>query len=559
VTLLLLVVSCRDGSPRVVVEPMEPAELVLVGGPIYTMDGERPRAEALAVRGERIAAVGSRAEIERLVGPKTRVIDLKGRAALPGLIDAHIHFPRLGPAARTLFLDEAKGPAEVVAIVRDKLRGAAPGTWLVGRGWHTVAWSPPEYPADAALSEASPENPVYLAGMANHAAWVNRRAMELAGITRDTADPPDGRIVRGPDGEPTGILLEGATQLVARHLPAASHEQHLADVRASIDTALRLGFTEVHDAGTSPEDLAVYEELAARGELRLRVYALLYVRGQGPELDAILAHPPRIGLGGGRLTVRAIKAYADGALGARGAVLLAPYADAPAEKGQWDNDPEALYQLVRRTSAGGWQIGIHAIGDGGNRAVLDAVERVTKELGPGDRRPRIEHAQILAPADIPRLGKLGVIASMQPIHATMDMGFAEARLGKERLRGAYAWRSLIDSGAKVVASADTPAYPVEYSDPLRGLHAAVTRQDGDGQPAGGWTPDERVTMEQAVAMYTRDAAYAAFEERDKGTLTAGKLADVTILSADPFTVAPALLLKAHVDVTIVSGRVEYER
>jgi len=534
------------------------AEVIIHGGTIVTLDPEQPRVEAMAIVDGRIAAVGQRADILALQGPSTQLIDLGGATAFPGFIDAHMHFGRLGKRARELYLDEAKSPADAIAVVAARAKETPKGQWIVGKGWHTVNWGD-TYPDNAALSAATPDHPVYLAGMANHAAWVNARALEIAGVNAHTADPADGKIIRSANGNATGILIESAKELVSRHLPAEDRAQRLRDLRDSVKTALRLGLTEVHDAGSSLEDIEMYRQLAADGELGVRLHLMHYIEKDGKELDAFLEKAPEHGLARGFLNIEALKIYADGALGARGAALLAPYADAPDTSGMVANDAPALRTIVRKASKAGYQVGIHAIGDRGNRNAIDAIAAIRSELGDAVRRPRIEHAQVIAPTDIPRLAELGIIAAMQPIHCTMDMGFAGKRLGPERLRGAYAWRSLLDAGVRIVGGADTPAFPIAYSNPLWGIHAAITRTDRDGQPAGGFMPEQRVSAAEALAMYTSDAAFASFSEKDKGTLEVGKIADVTVLSKNILEIPAPEILDTEVVMTIVGGAIAYRR
>lgn len=549
---VLAAVGCRPDARRA-----EVADSILTNGNIITVDPDRPAAEALAIRGDRILALGSADEMDRYRNGKTRVIDLAGATAVPGLIDAHLHFPRLGKRTKELYLDETRSPEEAVEIVRGLVAKAKPGEWITGRGWHTATWNT-DYPDNAALTAASPDNPVYLIGMASHAAWVNQRVLELAGITKSTPNPPGGTIVKqAATGEPTGVLLETAMDLAGDLLPAETRASKKADIRLSVETALKLGLTEIHDAGVDAETIDIYEELLGEGELKVRLYVMYSIPDGGEELDAILATPPRIGLGNGMLTLRSVKAFADGALGARGAALLEPYSDQPGATGLVQNSEEELYKIVSKSMGAGYQAAIHAIGDRGNRMVLDAV-RKAREAFPGkDARVRIEHAQVLAPEDIPRFAELDVIASMQPIHCTMDMGFAETRVGPERVKGAYAWRSLLESGARLAAGSDTPAFPVHYSNPIWGFYAAVSRQDNEGRPPGGWYPEQKVSRLEALKMYTIDAAYAAFEEDVKGTLTPGKLADVTVLSKDILSVPTPEILDAEVLMTIVGGKVMY--
>ncbi len=418
-------------------EPVDaPAEVIFENGNFITLDPATPQAAAIAVRGERILSVGSREEIEKYRGEETEVIDLEGLTVVPGLIDAHEHFPDIGKRVQQVFLDETKSAAEALEIVKRELEKIPPGDWLVGQGWHTVSWNGSDYPGQEELSRISPDNPVYLVGMASHAAWVNARALKLAGIGKDTPDPPGGKILKREDtGEPTGILLEEALDLVSRLLPPVTRESRKEDIRRSIETALRFGLTGMHDAGSNAETVEIFKELVAEDAFPFRLYVMLDVPDAGAVLDSYLEHPPEVGLGDHRLTIRCFKAYADGALGARGAALLEPYSDDAEATGLIQNSEDELTQLIAKAGRAGYQVAIHAIGDRGNRNTLNAVERAQKELPGKDLRVRIEHAQILSPSDIPRFAGLSVIASMQPIHATMDLGFAETRVGPERIKG----------------------------------------------------------------------------------------------------------------------------
>jgi hypothetical protein len=551
ITVIGLVSACS--SP-------EPADVIFENGKFITLDPTTPEAEAVAVLEGRFLAVGSREEIAKHRGEGTEVVDLMGATVVPGLADAHEHFPDIGKRVQQIFLDETRSVEEALEIVKREIEKTPPGEWVVGQGWHTVAWGGRDYPTEEELSRISPEHPVFLTGMAIHAAWVNAKALEIAGIDKDTPDPPGGKIVRRRDtGEPTGILLEEAMDLVSRHLPADTRESRKADIRRSIQTAHRFGLTGMHDAGSDSETVGIFKELLEEDAFDFRLYVMLDVPDAGSVLDSYLERPPEIGLFDNRITVRCFKAYADGALGARGASLLEPYSDDPEAKGLIQNSEDELTRLIEKAGGKGYQVAIHAIGDGGNRAALNAAERAQKALSGKDLRVRIEHAQVLSPEDIPRFGSLSVIASMQPIHATMDMGFAETRLGMERIKGAYAWRSLLSSGARVAAGSDTPAFPVAYNNPLWGIHAGVTRQDGQGNPAGGWYPGERVSRLDALKMYTLHPAYAAFEEDIKGSITPGKLADLTVLSRDILTIPEAEIRDTEALMTVIGGKVVYRK
>ncbi|MEE9230120.1 MAG: amidohydrolase [Acidobacteriota bacterium] len=538
----------------------EIADLILKNTNVITVDPGMPRAEAIAVRGDRILAVGTNAEIQAFAGDATRVLSLEGATVVPGLIDAHIHFPRLGKRTKELFLDETRSAEEVVVILREQVKKRSAGEWVMGQGWHTATWNVLDYPDNTALNDVAPDNPVYLVGMASHAAWVNNTALRLAGVDKDTPDPPGGKIVRHADtGEPTGILLENATALVSRFLPEETRETRKADLELSVRTATRMGLTSLHDAGSDYQEIQLYKELLEEGKLDIRLYVMFDIPSPGAALEEYIKKPPEIGLGDNRLTLRSLKVYADGALGARGAVLLEPYSDQQETTGLVQNDESALYQIVSRAMKAGYQVSTHAIGDGGNRAFLNAVEKAQKELPGRDPRHRNEHSQVISPEDIPRFAELGVIASMQPIHCITDMGFAEKRLGPERMKGAYAWKSLLDAGATVVGGADTPAFPVHWTNPLLGIYAAVTRQDSEGNPPGGFYPEERVSRMEALKMYTISAAYAAFEEDIKGSLTVGKLADITVLSKDILSVPASEILETEALMTIVGGEIVFQQ
>lgn len=535
----------------------ETADLVLREANVITVDPNDPEAEAVAIVGETILAVGTNDEIDAFIGEGTRVFSLNGATVVPGLIDAHMHFTRLGKRTKQLFLDETRSPEEAVAIVREQVETTPAGEWVLGNGWHTVAWDGAAYPDNSALNEAAPDNPVYLVGMASHAAWVNDEALRIAGVDEDTPDPPGGQILEHAEtGKPTGILLEEATLLVSNVIPKETRASKKADFELSVRTANAMGLTSVHDAGVDDDDIEIFEELRDEGKLDVRMYLMYDISSPGPRLDAYISKSPVIGP---RLTMRSLKVYADGALGARGAVLLEPYSDQPEAQGLVQNDEEALYQIVTQATEAGYQVCTHAIGDGGNRAMLNAVERALADHPGVDARHRNEHAQIIAPEDIPRFAELGVIASMQPVHCTMDMGFVESRIGPERMEGAYAWRSLLDSGATVVGSADTPAFPVKWTNPMLGIYSAVTRQDAGGSPPGGFYPEQRVTRMEALKMYTMSAAYAAFEEDIKGSLTPGKLADITVLSKDIMTIPAPEILETDALMTIVGGEIVFQR
>jgi predicted amidohydrolase YtcJ len=549
----------------------QPAELVVRNGRLVTLEPGAAEAQALAARGGRIVAVGSNQAVAALVGPSTRVVDLRGRLAIPGFIEGHGHFMSLGSSKMILNLRDAKNWDEIVAQVAAAAREAKPGTWILGRGFHQAKWDRPPapsvqgFPLHAALSQVSPRNPVWLTHASGHAGFANAEALRLAGVDAKTADPPGGEILRDRQGNPTGLLNERAQELVERALETYRSHRAAAEVadeaRRQVDLAeresLSKGITTFEDAGSSLATVDFLRKLAEQGKLGLRLWVML--RASYAELASNLPKYRVIGTGGEHLTVRAIKEYADGALGSRGAWLLAPYSDLPADASNRSGINTEDFADIRKTAElairNGYQLCIHAIGDRANREVLNLYEAVFREH-PDQKglRWRIEHAQHLDPADIPRFASLGVIASMQGVHCTSDGPFVIARLGFERAQaGAYVWQKLMKSGAVVANGTDTP---VEDVDPIAGFYASVSRRLKDGTI---FFPDQRMSRMEALRSYTINNAYAAFEEDLKGSLRVGKLADVTVLSRDILTIPEDQIPAARVDYTIVGGKVMYTR
>ncbi len=530
----------------------QPADLVVLNARIYTADANRPVAEALAVRGGRIAFVGSPRGALALAGPKTERLDLAGRTVIPGIVDAHAHLLGLGQALRTVDLVGTRSYEDVVARVVARAKTTRPGEWIRGRGWDQNDWADTRFPTHDALSRAVPNNPVYLTRVDGHAALVNAKALELAGVTRATPDPTGGRFIRDSSGTPTGVLVDGAQGVVGRMIPASSAAELREQTLAAIAELNRWGLTGIHDAGVSPEGIAVYEALAREGRYSLRNYVM--IRADDSTLDAFMRRGPQLGLYDGRLWIRSIKLIADGALGSRGAALLEPYSDDPGNTGLITTTPERIKSVAVRALKAGFQLNVHAIGDRANRMVLDQFEAALHEVPVGDHRFRVEHAQILHHDDIPRFAELDVIPSMQASHQTSDMYWVPARLGWARSEGAYAWRSLRNTGVVIPNGSDLP---VEPSNPLRSFHASVTRQDADGYPAGGWFPAQRLTREEALLSMTLWPAYAAFMENESGTLTAGKFADFVVLDRDIMTIGAEEILSTRVILTVLGGRVVY--
>ncbi len=530
------------------------ADLLLTHGNVITLNDQQPRAQAIAIQGGRIVWVGSDAEARNRFTAATRTVDLNGATVLPGIADAHTHLLNLGEGFLKLNVKDVPTEQEVVERVRERAKTAKPGEWILGWGWDEGAWAA-HYPTYRGLTEAAPNNPVYLTGLHTFAAWGNKKALEIAGITRDTKDPENGKIIRDEKtGEPTGVFTNRAQTLVAKFIPPLDkdHTKHALELGAQ--ECLRYGLTSVHEATVSPNELQALRELVQEGKMPLRVYVML--DGASTALvDEWLKKGPEVDGTRHRLTIRSVKVFADGALGSRGAAMTAPYSDAPQTKGLMVTSEAKLTELTRRCLEKGFQVATHAIGDAANHMVLDAYEKALKETGTADARLRIEHAQVVAPQDIPRFAKLGVIASMQPAHCTSDMAWAGTRVGPERVKGAYAWRSILKTGAHLPLSSD---FPGETLSPFAGWYAAVTRQDATGNPPGGWYPEQRLTLDEALRGYTREAAYAEFEEKDKGSIEIGKLADLTVISKDITKVAPKELLTTTALKTYIDGKLVYE-
>lgn len=545
---------------------VDQASLVLTNGKVVTVDPLQPEAEAVAIVGDRIIALGTNQEIRPYIGRGTEVIDLEGRLAVPGFIEGHGHFMGLGQSRMILDLADVRSWAEVVEMVEDAVREAEPGEWITGRGWHQERWS--DIPADAvdgvpphhALSAVSPENPVYLTHASGHASIANAKALELAGIDSSTPDPAGGTIVRTGSGEATGLLRENAQGLVRRVLSQVEAERSPAEIAAQLRRAaelaseelLRKGVTSFHDAGTSFATVDFYHELIEEDALPVRLYVM--VSGSNDEMAEKLADYRVVGAGNDHLTVRAIKRQIDGAMGPHGAWLLEPYADLPETSGLALQSPEMIARTAQLALRHGYQLNTHAIGDRAVREVLDIYEIAFQgHLAAEDPRWRIEHAQHIDPADIDRFGELGVIASMQAVHATSDGSWVDRRLGRERTEAtSYLWRTLIDRGIVVTNGTDTP---VEDVDPIANFHASVTRQLEDGTI---FMPEQRMTREEALRSYTLSNAYAAFEEDLKGSITPGKLADIVVLSKDIMTVPEDEILEARVVYTIVGGKILFQ-
>jgi predicted amidohydrolase YtcJ len=543
------------------------ADLVLRNGKIVTLDPAHPQVQAIAITDGKIVAVGTNAQIAAQIQPSTKVIDLQGKLATPGLIEGHGHFTGVGQMKMSLNLRDAKSWDSIVAMVGAAAKEAKPGEWIIGRGWHQEKWdSKPVpnvngFPLHDELSKAAPNNPVILTHASGHGAFVNMAAMKAAGVTKNTPNPPGGEIMKDANGNPTGMMNERAQGLIReamnRDMSRRSAEDREAQAQREIDLAaqeaIQNGITSWQDAGSPADVIERFKARAAAGTLPLRLWVMLRESTEAVERDA-----PRlrmIGFGDNHLTVRAIKRQIDGALGTRGALLLAPYSDLPTTTGSPTESLADIEKTARIAIANDYQLCIHAIGDKGNREVLDLYQQMFKaHPEKKDLRWRIEHAQHIDPADIPRFAQLGVIASMQSIHATSDGPMVLPRLGEKRAReGAYVWQSLMKSGAHVTEGTDAP---VEEVNPIANFYAGVTRKMKNGQ---AFYPEQKKTRMQELRSYTSENAYAAFEEDIKGRLKTGMLGDVTVFSQDILTVPEDAILKTAVEYTIVGGKVVYQR
>ncbi len=542
--------------------PGRAADLILVNGDIYTVDARLGRVEALAIAQGKILAAGTSDEIRKWAGPQTKVFDLEGRFVVPGFNDAHTHIVSGGLALLSVNVEGTRSLKEFQDRIRGRLSDFKEGEWVTGRGWDHSLWTENRVPTRKDLDAVSTTHPMIFGRVDGHSSVVNSLALKLAGITRDTPNPEGGEIVRDENGEPTGWLKEKAIGLVDRLVPEPTREQRKRGLLLVFQEAARLGVTSVQDnslraisgePSSSWEDFLVLRELKDEGKLTLRVTEWL-------PFDAPLDQLEKMRKEGGTtdpwLRTSALKAVSDGSGGSLSAAMLEPFSNAPENRGILRYDPEQLKKMVIERDAAGFQINIHAIGDRANRVTLDAFEAAKKINNRRDARHRIEHAQFVHPADVPRFKQLGVIASMQPCHLLSDIRWAPVILGPERLGEAYAWNTLLKSGAALAFGTD---YPVEPLNPMRNLYASVTRESESGGPAGGWVPENKISIAEALRAYTWGSAYGQFEEDRKGTLSPGKFADLVVLSQDVTRVPPKEILRTQVLLTMVGGRIVYER
>jgi predicted amidohydrolase YtcJ len=529
------------------------ADLIVTHANIYTVDRQHPRAEAVAVIGERIVAVGSRAEIDSWRGPATRVIDAHGRLLLPGFNDSHVHFTDGGAALAEVQLNDAGSVEELRHRLATQVARTARGEWILGGDWDETKWSPRQQPTAALIDDVTRDVPVFISRYDGHQGLANSAAMRLAGISTGTADVDGGVIVRDETGAPTGIFKDAAQELLFKVIPPRSHEQRLAAARRALAYAASVGVTSVQHMSVEFADVEVYSELLEKGELTTRIYCA--------PLETEWQAQARVGMrrawGSPYLRLGAVKGFADGSIGSRTAALLKPYSDEPDNRGILSAEmhpPEAMRERLMQADAAGLQLRVHAIGDRAISMVLDMFEAIEKANGYHDQRMTIEHAQHTAADDLERFARLHVIASMQPYHAIDDGRWVEARIGHERARTSYAWRSLLDHGVTLAFGTDWYVAPLN---PLLGLYAAVTRATLDGKNPQGWIPEQRITLAEAVEAYTLGSAFAEFQEKEKGSITAGKLADMVILSDDIFAIKAEAIRNVKVETTIVGGKLVY--
>lgn len=525
--------------------------LIIANADVRTMDPERPRAEAVVICQNLIAAVGTSVEMEALAGPRTRIIDAAGRLLLPGFNDAHVHFLAGGFSLTNVNLRDCRTGEEMERRLSGFVATLPTGAWVQGGDWDHENWPGATPPSRTLIDQAAPCHPVLLSRLDGHMAVANTRALRIAGISRNTPDPPGGSVVRDAASEPTGLLKDAAIDLVASRIPPMTREQKLAAARAATEHAATLGVTSVTDV-SADDDVGIYHELLKLGSLKTRIYCARPItswerlKGMGT------------GFGCPMLRIGALKGFCDGSLGATTALFFEPYSDAPETSGLLFEQmfPEGIMlKRVQEADRHGLQVLIHAIGDKANSLILDLFDMVACEQGPRDRRFRIEHAQHLRGSDVQRFGKLRVVASMQPYHAADDGRWCEKRIGKKRSQSSYVFRSLLDAGAMLAFGSDWTVAPL---DPLLGIQAAVTRQTLDGKHPGGWVPAEKISIEEAVQAYTFGSAFAEFADGAKGTITPGKLADVILLSSNIFETDPGTIGKAHVVLTVVDGKVVYD-
>ena len=530
------------------------ADLVIIGGKVATVDDDFSITEAVAVQDGTIIFVGSNEDVKKYIDGKTKVIELNGELVLPGLIDSHGHLTGYGKSLEHIDLVGTKSYQEVVDLVKEKVKTVQPGEWIQGRGWDQNDWDYKEFPQHQALSDITPNNPVLLSRIDGHAILVNHKVMELAGVNESTPDPNGGKIIRDSNGLLSGIFVDNAEKLITDYIPKYSAEKVRSIIRNSTNRCVEFGLTGMHDAGIPISRIDDYKYLIDNNKMPIRINAMLSDTVVSDMSDFLQKYKID-SYGNDFLRVKSVKLYADGALGSRGAALLEPYSDDPKNSGLIVTDNFHMLEICKTALENDFQVCTHAIGDKAIRTMLDIYEEVLQENPNADHRFRIEHSQIVNLADISRYADLGVIPAMQPQHAVSDMPWTEDRLGPDRVKGAYAFRSFLDEGIIIPCGSD---FPIEVPNPLIGIHNAVTRQDESGNPKGGWLPEQRMAIEEAIKGYTIWAAYSAFQENILGSIEVGKYADFTIFDKDILTIEPMEILSTKTIYTIVGGEIQYQ-
>ena len=531
-------------------QPKPAATLIITNAAVYTVDKQHPTAEAVAVIDSRIVAVGSNAEIDSWRGPQTKVINAGGKLVLPGFNDAHVHFLQGGAQLDQVNLTDAASPEEFARRIGRQVKKTPKGEWVLGGRWDETKWAKPELPTKELVDPVTGETPIFVERYDGHEALANSAAMKLAGVDAKTPDVPGGIIMRDASGNPTGIFKDAAQELIYKVIPPMSHEQRLRAVRRALEHAASLGVTSVQHMNPEFADVAAYSALAEKGDLSTRMYAV--------PMETQWQEQAKVGIrrawGSSFLRLGAVKGYADGSLGSRTAYMFEPFADDPGNRGLLSDEmhpPSAMHDRLMQADAVGLQLRVHAIGDRAISMILDIFSDIEKEHGYHDQRFTIEHAQHMAQKDFERFAQLHVIASMQPYHAIDDGRWAGKRLGHQRSRYSYAWRSFLDHGVTLAFGTDWPVAPLN---PMLAIYAAVTRATLDGKNADGWVPEEKITVQEAVEAYTMGSAYAEFQEHEKGSVTPGKLADIVVLSDDIFHIKPEAIRNVKVETTIVGGK-----
>jgi predicted amidohydrolase YtcJ len=530
------------------------ADLIITHAKVWTVDASQPQAEAVAVLGERIVAVGSNAEIEMWRGPQTRVIDAQGKLLLPGFNDAHVHFVSGGMELDSVQLKDATSPQEFARLIGEKAKSMPKGEWILEGNWDETKWNPPKYPEKSLIDPVTPDNPVFVSRYDGHMGLANSVALKLAGITAQTPDPTGGTIVRDAQGNPTGALKDAAQGLIEKVIPPLTHDQRIKIIKRSMAHAASLGVTSVQHMVADYEDIAAYDELLQKDELTTRIYAAPLITHVDDEAKIGIRHA----FGGPYLRIGALKAFADGSLGSSTAYFYEPFLNQGENRGLLSDEMQPLSLMLNRmmsADAAGLQLCTHAIGDRAISIILNMYADIEKAQGPADRRFRIEHAQHMAANDFQRFADLHVIASVQPYHAIDDGRFAEAKIGHDRASRTYAFRSFLDHGVRLAVGTDWEVAPL---DPMQTIYAAVTRATLDGKNPQGWFPEQKLSVPEAVEAYTMGSAYAEFQEKEKGSITPGKLADMVLLSEDIFTITPEKIRDVHVLKTILGGKVIFD-